>query len=125
MAPEMLGFQRYDDKVGNSFIYVILKELHACLALCIDCVLLEVDMWSIGAILFELLNGYPPFHGRTNVQLLKNIKTSTGLPFSQLILQKIHPDCIDMCSKLLCVNPADRLSFEEFYCHRFFMQKKE
>lgn len=26
-------------------------------------------MWSVGAILFELLNGYPPFHGRSNVQV--------------------------------------------------------
>ncbi|KDO43280.1 hypothetical protein CISIN_1g0262532mg, partial [Citrus sinensis] len=34
MAPEVLQFQRYDEKV---------------------------DMWSVGAILFELLNGYPPF----------------------------------------------------------------
>ncbi|KAL2927754.1 Serine/threonine-protein kinase ATG1t [Bienertia sinuspersici] len=95
MAPEMLGFQRYDYKV---------------------------DMWSIGAILYELLHGHPPYHGRTNVQLLKNIKTSIGLPFSKLVLQKIHPECLDLCSRLLCVNPADRLSFTEFYCHRFFMQ---
>ncbi|XP_059432995.1 serine/threonine-protein kinase ATG1t-like [Corylus avellana] len=42
MAPEVLQFQRYDEKV---------------------------DMWSVGAILFELLNGYPPFRGRTNVQV--------------------------------------------------------
>ncbi|XWS41382.1 hypothetical protein CRYUN_Cryun17cG0076900 [Craigia yunnanensis] len=41
MAPEVLEFQRYDEKV---------------------------DMWNLGAILFELLNGYPPFRGRTNVQ---------------------------------------------------------
>ncbi|XP_057544589.1 serine/threonine-protein kinase ATG1t isoform X1 [Amaranthus tricolor] len=98
MAPEMLGFQRYDHKV---------------------------DMWSIGAILFELLNGYPPFRGRTNVQLLKNIKSAVGLPFSQIVLQKIHPDCFDLCTRLLCVNPADRLSFEEFYCHKFLVRKKE
>ncbi|KAL6005506.1 hypothetical protein ACLOJK_006073 [Asimina triloba] len=44
MAPEVLEFQKYDEKV---------------------------DMWSIGAILFELLNGYPPFHGRSNVQVAK------------------------------------------------------
>ncbi|AQK47432.1 Serine/threonine-protein kinase ATG1t [Zea mays] len=42
MAPEVMLFQKYNDKV---------------------------DMWSIGAILFELLNGYPPFYGRSNVQV--------------------------------------------------------
>ncbi|CAN0877488.1 Serine/threonine-protein kinase ATG1t [Linum grandiflorum] len=97
MAPEVLQFQRYSSKV---------------------------DMWSIGAILFELLNGYPPFRGRTNVQLLQNIKSSAQLPFSRLILPGLHPDCIDICSKLLSRNPEHRLSFEEFYRHRFLRGKE-
>ncbi|KAG4119113.1 hypothetical protein ERO13_D11G058900v2 [Gossypium hirsutum] len=96
MAPEVLQFQSYDEKV---------------------------DMWSLGAILFELLNGLPPFHGRTSVQLLQNIKSSTCLPFSKLILPRLHPDCVDMCSRLLSVNPVDRLSFQEFYQHRFLRKK--
>ncbi|XP_020554557.1 serine/threonine-protein kinase ATG1t isoform X4 [Sesamum indicum] len=79
----------------------------------------EVDMWSVGAILFELLNGYPPFHGRSSVQLLQNIKASTSLPFCHLILPHLHPDCIDLCSRLLSINPDDRLSSEEFYQHNF------
>ncbi|EXB39680.1 Serine/threonine-protein kinase ULK3 [Morus notabilis] len=84
MAPEVLGFQSYDEKV---------------------------DMWSLGAILFELLNGYPPFRGRNNVQVLKNIKSSTRLPFSKVILPGLNPDCVDMCLKLLSLNPGwvDRL----------------
>ncbi|TYJ08275.1 hypothetical protein E1A91_A11G063400v1 [Gossypium mustelinum] len=96
MAPEVLQFQSYNEKV---------------------------DMWSLGAILFELLNGHPPFRGRTNVQLLQNIKSSTCLPFSKLILPRLHPDCVDMCSRLLSVNPVDRLSFQEFYQHRFLRKK--
>ncbi|XP_006464575.1 serine/threonine-protein kinase ATG1t-like isoform X1 [Citrus sinensis] len=92
MAPEVLQFQRYDEKV---------------------------DMWSVGAILFELLNGYPPFSGRNNVQLVRNINSCKHLPFSQLIVPALHPDCVDMCLKLLSANTVDRLSFNEFYHHRF------
>ncbi|RXH94335.1 hypothetical protein DVH24_024019 [Malus domestica] len=91
MAPEVLQFERYDGKV---------------------------DMWSVGVILFELLNGRPPFPGRTNVQVLKTIKSSTYLPFDQVILSRLHPDSVDMCSKLLSRNPVKRLSFSEFYSHR-------
>ncbi|XP_030543789.2 serine/threonine-protein kinase ATG1t isoform X2 [Rhodamnia argentea] len=97
MAPEVLLFQKYDEKV---------------------------DMWSIGAILFELINGCPPFGGRTNVQLLRSIKSSKSLPFSHNVLPDLHPDCIDICSRLLSVNPVNRLSFEEFYQHRFLRRKR-
>ncbi|PUZ49614.1 hypothetical protein GQ55_7G340400 [Panicum hallii var. hallii] len=93
MAPEVMLFQKYDDKV---------------------------DMWSIGAILFELLNGYPPFHGRSNVQLLQCINRSTSLPFSKPLLSSLHPDSVEMCTRLLCANPVNRLSFQEFFDHSFF-----
>ncbi|XP_048233454.1 serine/threonine-protein kinase ATG1t isoform X2 [Ricinus communis] len=98
MAPEVLQFQSYDDKA---------------------------DMWSVGVILFELLNGYPPFHGRTNFQLLQNIKSCACLPFSQFILPTLHPDSVDICSRLLSVNPVHRLSFVEFYNHRFLRKEEK
>jgi len=93
MAPEVMLFQKYDDKV---------------------------DMWSIGAILFELLNGHPPFHGRSNVQLLQCINRSTSLPFSKPLLFSLRPDSVEMCTRLLCANPVKRLSFQEFFDHSFF-----
>lgn len=92
MAPEILQFQRYDEKV---------------------------DMWSVGAILFELLNGFPPFTGRTSVQLLQNIKTSTSLPFSPSVLSELQLDCVELCSRLLSVHPENRLSFDDFYQHKY------
>ncbi|CAH2056982.1 unnamed protein product [Thlaspi arvense] len=92
MAPEILQFEQYNEKV---------------------------DMWSVGVILFELLHGYPPFHGRSNVQILQNIQSCKCLPFSEFILPHLHSDCIDMCSRLLSINPGNRLSFDEFFQHRF------
>uniref|UniRef100_R7W5T8 Serine/threonine-protein kinase ULK3 n=1 Tax=Aegilops tauschii TaxID=37682 RepID=R7W5T8_AEGTA len=92
MAPEVMLFQKYDDKV---------------------------DLWSIGAILFELLNGYPPFRGRSNVQMLQCINRTGSLPFSQLVVPSLHPDCIDICTRLLCTNPVKRLSLQEFINHGF------
>lgn len=92
MAPEILHFQQYDEKV---------------------------DMWSIGIILFELLHGYPPFCGRSNVQLLRNIQSCTQLPFSKFILSGLPSDCIDMCSRLLSIQPGNRMSIDEFYQHEF------
>ncbi|CAM8948908.1 unnamed protein product [Rhodiola kirilowii] len=95
MAPEVLQFQRYDDRV---------------------------DMWSTGVILFELLNGYRPFNGRNNFQLLKNIRTCKSLPFAQQILPGLHEDCLDMCSRLLSKDPGHRLSFDEFYSHKYLQR---
>ncbi|XP_051126686.1 serine/threonine-protein kinase ATG1t [Andrographis paniculata] len=95
MAPEILQFQRYNDKV---------------------------DMWSTGAMLFELLNGYPPFHGRNHFQILQNIKASTSLPFSNAVLPELHGECVDLCTRLLSINPDHRLSFDEFYQHSFLRE---
>merc|ERR1719199_1734795 len=48
MAPEILRFHKYDAKA---------------------------DLWSVGAIMFELLTARPPYTGANHVQLLKNIES--------------------------------------------------
>ncbi|XP_015582464.1 serine/threonine-protein kinase ATG1t isoform X5 [Ricinus communis] len=55
----------------------------------------------------------------------KNIKSCACLPFSQFILPTLHPDSVDICSRLLSVNPVHRLSFVEFYNHRFLRKEEK
>ncbi|PKA63961.1 CBL-interacting serine/threonine-protein kinase 23 [Apostasia shenzhenica] len=95
MAPEIMQLQKYDAKA---------------------------DLWSVGAILYQLVTGKTPFTGNTQIQLLHNIVNSNDLPFPLNI--NLSQDCIDLCKKLLRRNPVERLTFEEFFNHPFLSQSK-
>ncbi|KAJ6328887.1 hypothetical protein OIU77_010547 [Salix suchowensis] len=79
----------------------------------------KADLWSVGAVLFQLVTGKPPFDGNSQYQLFQNILTSTELRFPQGALEELHPDCVDLCRGLLRRNPVERLTFKEFFNHKF------
>ncbi|KAH8517067.1 hypothetical protein H0E87_005136 [Populus deltoides] len=114
MAPEIIQNKKYDAKA---------------------------DLWSVGAVLFQLVTGKPPFDGNSQYQLFQNILTSTELRFPQGALEELHPDCVDLCRSLLCRNPGtdyygeifvlvyvhmlvERLTFKEFFNHKFFEEPR-
>jgi cyclin-dependent kinase len=41
---------------------------------------IEVDMWSIGCIFFELVNMYPLFNGQTDMEMINKIFLILGTP---------------------------------------------
>lgn len=78
----------------------------------------SVDMWSFGAVLFQLLSGKPPFLGRGDdkgAEMLRNIMTKDP-DFSPLRQRGISEVGIDFVGKLLTRNPALRPS--EWDCFR-------
>ncbi|CAE7730382.1 ATG1B, partial [Symbiodinium necroappetens] len=79
MAPEILRHEPYDAKA---------------------------DLWSVGAILFELLMGRTPFSGANPMQLLANIEKSPELSFEGV---QLSPEGQKFLRALL-VSPAQRLS---------------
>ncbi|KAL0538254.1 hypothetical protein IC582_027265 [Cucumis melo] len=97
MAPEIMNNQKYDAKA---------------------------DLWSVGAILFQLLTGKLPFTGSHPAQLFKNITESTELKFPKGALEELHPDSVNLCRSLLRQNPVERLSFKEFFNHKFFQEPR-
>ncbi|KAL3536445.1 hypothetical protein ACH5RR_004906 [Cinchona calisaya] len=96
MAPEIMQLQKYDAKA---------------------------DLWSVGAILFQLVTGKTPYTGNNQIQLLQNIVKSTELHFPREI-KDLNPHCIDLCRKLLRRNPVERLTFEEFFNHPFLSERQ-
>ncbi|KAL5572228.1 hypothetical protein UlMin_021825 [Ulmus minor] len=80
----------------------------------------KADLWSVGAILFQLVTGRPPFDGNNQLELFQNILRSNGVQFPSGVLEQLHPDCVDLCRCLLRKNPVERLTFKEFFSHKFF-----
>ncbi|KAI3733299.1 hypothetical protein L6452_12741 [Arctium lappa] len=78
MAPEIMQLHKYDAKA---------------------------DLWSVGAIVFQLVTGRTPFTGNNQIQLLQNIMKSTELQFPPDV-KDLSSECIDLCRRQ---NPVDDL----------------
>ncbi|OMJ88865.1 hypothetical protein SteCoe_9064 [Stentor coeruleus] len=80
----------------------------------------SIDWYILGAILYEMLSGEPPYYHPVREMLYKNIK-SAPLRFKSLISEEAK----DLISKLLIRNPKKRLGAskydaEEIKAHKFF-----
>ena len=102
MAPEILRYEKYDAKA---------------------------DLWSVGAVLYEMSVGKAPFRAQNHIELLKRIESSKGVKFpdedpSSLAGKNggggsadlpVPNDLKLLVRVLLKRNPAERASFEEFF----------
>ena len=87
MAPEILGYKKYDNKA---------------------------DLWSVGAVLHEMVVGKPPFRANNHVELLKKIENAHDkirFPESLVLTSEMKV----AIRSLLRKDPLDRIGYEKFF----------
>ncbi|KAF3483834.1 serine/threonine-protein kinase unc-51 [Arthroderma uncinatum] len=87
MAPEILRYEKYDAKA---------------------------DLWSVGAVLYEMVVGKPPFRAANHIELLQKIQMAKDrIRFPRDL--EVASDMKRLIRSLLKCSPVDRISFPEFF----------
>jgi len=76
----------------------------------------SVDMWALGCVLYTLLCGFPPFYDES-INVLTEKVARGYYTFLSPWWDDISPSAKDLITHLLCIDPAQRYTIDEFLAH--------
>ncbi|RCK56310.1 Serine/threonine-protein kinase srk1 [Candida viswanathii] len=81
-----------------------------------------VDIWSMGCVLYTIMCGFPPFYDE-NIEVLTDNVTKGRFTFLQPWWDEISADAKDLISKMLNINPDQRITIEEIWQHPWIVNR--
>ena len=74
------------------------------------------DIWSLGVIIYFMINKEYPYNGNNEILLMKDIQSGKKLKLSE------DKDLNDLLNKMLKIDVNERISWEDYFIHPFFTQ---
>lgn len=79
----------------------------------------EVDIWSLGVLMVEIISGQTPFHAETTQGVYEKV-VACQPHYNKFVTQQLR----DLLSKIFVPDPEMRISLEDMKSHSVFKVSK-